>query len=134
MPASAYQSINSIFLQMGRWDAALKDYRRVVELRKDRGGPAYGEALSEWGYGMLKTGEKSRGVTQMEEGLELLKSGLPSGFQVRATRKLAEGYARCWKIGAALDLAAEAHDLALTIGAHDQIHSLQRLAKYLTKR
>lgn len=123
----------SIFLQTGRSDAALKDYRRLAELRKDRGGQAYGEALSEWGYAMLKTGEKRRGVTQMEEGLELLKVSPPSGFQIRAMRKLAEGYVRCWKIGAALDLAVEAHDLALTIGAHDQIHSLQRLAMRLKK-
>jgi len=121
----------SILLQMGRPDAALTDYRRVVELRKDRGGTAYGEALSQCGYALLKTGQKQRGVTQMEEGLELLKSGQPSGFQVRAMRKLAEGYARSWKFSAALDLDAEAYDLALTIGAHDQIHTVERLARRL---
>ncbi len=124
----------SIFLRMGHADAALADYQRVAELREGRGGPSYGEALSEWGYAMLKTGDKHRGITQMGKGLELLRAGQPSGFQVRAMRKLAEGYARCWKVAAALDLASEAHDLARRIGAHDQIHPLQRLAKYVTKQ
>lgn len=124
----------SILLRMGHSDAALKDYRHVAELRKGHGEPAYGEALSEWGYALMKTGERHQGVVQMERGLELLKSSSPSGFQIRAMRKLAEGYARCWKISAALTLASEAYDLAEGIGARDQIHSLQRLANYLVKK
>jgi tetratricopeptide (TPR) repeat protein len=124
----------SIFLRTGRAAAALEDYERVAELRRESGGPAYGEALSEWGYGMLGTKKKTKGVTKMEEGLELLRSAPPSGFQVRAMKKLAEGYARSWKLGAALDLVAEAVDVAEAIGARDQIRTLERLARYLTKR
>lgn len=121
----------SILLRMKRSDEGLKDYERVAENRKERGGQPYGEALNEWGYALLKTGKKSQGVARMEAGVELLKAGPPSGFQVRAMRKLAEGYTRCLKFRAALDVAAKAHDLAVKIGTHDQIDFLDRFAKRL---
>jgi tetratricopeptide (TPR) repeat protein len=121
----------SILLRMQRLDAALHDYQRVAENRKERGGQAYGEALNEWGYALLKRGEKRQGIELMEAGLEFLQNGKPSGFRVRAMRKLAEGYARCWKFRLALDLAAEAHEVAVAIGAYDQIRLLERFARYL---
>ncbi len=123
----------SIFLQLGHEDAALKDYQLVAERRKDQGGLAYGQALSEWGYALVKTGNKQDGVAYMEQGLDLLNASPKSDFRVRAMRKLAEGYARCLKIKAALDLATETHDLAIRIGTYDQIGPLERFAKTLDK-
>jgi tetratricopeptide (TPR) repeat protein len=124
----------SILLQLGRTDAALNDFRAVVDARREQGGPAYGEALSEFGYAMLRAGQPKRGLEKMEKGLELLQLGPPSGFQVRAMRKLALGYARCWKPVAALDLAADAYGVAEEIGAYDQMRQLGRLFAYLHKR
>lgn len=123
----------SIHLQMGHSDAALSDYARVVDLRKVRGGPAYGEALSELGFALLLAGHRAKGLDHMEEGLSLLKAAPASGFQVRAMRKLAAGYARCGKFGAALDTAAQAHDLADELGTRDQVGTLERFAKRLER-
>ena len=123
----------SIHLRMGRKDAALVDYRRVAELRREKGRASYGDALSELGYAQFLAGERTQGLTRMEEGLLILKSAPPSGFQVRAMRKLAVGYARCMKFGSALDLAVQAHDLAAALGAHDQIRTLERLAKHIDR-
>ncbi len=119
----------SIHLRLGRKEAALADYERVAERRRDQGGASYGEALSELGYAEVMAGEKAKGLARMEEGLLLLKAAPPSGFMVRAMRKLAVGYALCMKPGAALDMAVQAHDLALELGAYDQIRTLERLAK-----
>jgi tetratricopeptide (TPR) repeat protein len=123
----------SILLGMKRFEEALKDYERVAKNRKEFGGQAYGEGLSEWGYALLKTRKKSEGVARMEAGMELLKAGSPSGFQVRALRKLAEGYLRCGEIRAALDCAVEAHEVAVKIGAYDQIGFLERFAKKIKR-
>ena len=102
----------SIYREMGRLDAALKDYGKVAEARRERGGGVYGEALSELGYAMVLSGKSQRGIPLLEQGLDLLRAEPPSGFQIRAMRKLAVGYARRGKFLAALDLAVEAHDLA----------------------
>lgn len=121
----------SIRLQMGQIDAALQDYQAVAERRRDRGTEAYGQALNEWGYALVKAGQRRLGMAHMEEGLDLLRSGPPSGFQIRAMRKLAVGNARNGKIFRALDLIVEANAVAERIGAHDQINALQRLAAKL---
>jgi hypothetical protein len=123
----------SIYREMGRMDAALADYTQVAEARREQGGPAYGEALSELGYAALLAGDRRRGVELMEQGLERLRAGPMSGFRIRAIRKLAVGYARRGKISAAVDLAVEAHDAAVVTGAHDQIRGLEKLAKHLDR-
>lgn len=123
----------SIYRELGRLDAALADYEKVTEARRDLGGGAYGEALSELGHALLLSGKTRSGITLMEEGLELLCKEPPSGFRIRAMRKLATGYARRGRLIGAMDLAVAAHDLALEMGAHDQIRRLERLAKWLDK-
>lgn len=123
----------SILRELGRLDAALRDYRKVEEARRERGGTVHGEALSELGYAMLLAGDSKGGVPLMERGLDLLRAGPASGFQIRAMRKLALGYARRGRLSGALDLAIEAHDLAVATGACDQIRSLERLAKNLDR-
>lgn len=64
----------------------------------------------------------------MERGLELLRSLPASGFTIRATRKLAVGYARTFQPRRALELLADAHEMATKIGALDQIHKAERIA------
>ncbi|UYN97538.1 MAG: hypothetical protein KIT25_11615 [Enhydrobacter sp.] len=121
----------SIHLRLHRTEAAIADYRRVAELRSEMGGASYGDALSELGHALVMAGNWRDGISTMEQGRELLRLEPPSGFAVRATRKLAAGYARTLRLGRALELAAEAHDMASTIGALDQIHGAERLAARL---
>ena len=119
----------SILLKMNRHEAALSDYEYVIERSRECGDPPLGEVLSESGYAMLRSGDKRRGVSRMEEGLELLEISPQLASRVRAMRKLAEGYFQCGKIGQAIELAGKAYDLAFTIGAYDQIGPLERIAR-----
>jgi tetratricopeptide (TPR) repeat protein len=128
---------SSIHLRLGNMDAAIRGYQRVAEIRKIEGGGAYGEALSELGYALLLTGEGREGIRLMENGLSLLEQQpvdkMEPGFRIRATRKLAVGYARRGRPVKALELACRAHDLAVRAGARDQIRTLEHFAKRLDR-
>jgi hypothetical protein len=100
----------------------------VVGQVREKGGAAYGDALCELGYAEMLNGDRRLGVDRMERGLELLKAAPASGFTIRAMRKLALGYSRRGRLGRALDLSVEAYNLAMEIGAYDQIRRLERLA------
>ncbi len=76
----------------------------------------------------MLNGNSRQGVDFMEHGLELLNGEPPSGFTIRAMRKLAIGYARRGRFGKAIDLSSGAYDLAMKLGAYDQIRQLERLA------
>jgi len=84
----------SIYRSIGNLDAAIKDCQAVVTERQVKGGATYGEALSELGFAQMLNGNSRQGVDFMEHGLELLNGEPPSGFTIRAMRKLAIGYAR----------------------------------------
>jgi len=127
-PAGYLAIRGSIYREMGLREAALADYSRVAELRRDLGDASYGEALSELGYAFVRFSDLRRGIALMEQGVALLSKVPASGFRVRAIRKLAVGYARCGKLPSALDCAVEAHAMATQIGALDQIRTLDRLA------
>lgn len=129
-----YAVRGSVFLQIGRIDAALKDYQYVAGLRRSQGGQSYGDALCEWGYAQVKAGQRRQGVENLEKGVELLFAGPPTGFRIRAMRKLAIGYCYTLKIRNALEMAANAHDLAIQMGAFDQIGSVERIAALLAGR
>ena len=118
----------SIYREMGLKEASIRDYQRVVDLRRERDDASYGEALSELGYAYVRFGNPRQGVALMEQGLECLNRVPASGFHVRAIRKLAIGYARCRKFASALDRAVEAHDMAEKLGTLDQIRTVERLA------
>jgi hypothetical protein len=60
-----------------------------------------------------------------------MKNDPRPGFEIRATRKLAVGYARSLNLPRAIDYAVMAYDKAVEVGAHDQISRLERLAKKL---
>jgi hypothetical protein len=83
---------NAFFLRSS--PAAIRDYEFVMGGVREKGGAAYGDALCELGYAEMLNGEGRLGVNRMEQGLELLKAAPPSGFTIRAVRKLALGYTR----------------------------------------
>ena len=118
----------SIYRSTGKLDAAIKDYETVAAQARETGGPAYGEALSELGFAQMLNGNGRQGLDFMENGLELMRGEPASGFTVRAMRKLAIGHARRARFGRALDLSSQAYDLAMQLGAYDQIRRLERLA------
>jgi tetratricopeptide (TPR) repeat protein len=124
----------SIYRSTGNLDAAVNDYQAVVLQTREKGPSAYGDALSELGYAQMLKGNVRQGICHMEEGLELLNKEQASGFTIRAMRKLALGYARRGAFVRALDLSASAYDLAMELGAYDQIRRLERLAHRLDRR
>ena len=99
------------------YTSALADYRKVVDYKRESGGAAYGQALSEEGYALVLAGQRRKGLALMEEGVQLMRRERPSGFLVRAIRKLAIGYAARGRFLVALDLAKEAYDVATSTGA-----------------
>jgi hypothetical protein len=119
---------------MGHLSAAIADYATVAESRREQGGVAYGEALNELGYAQMLNWNMKQGISSMERGLELLNQQPPSGFTIRAMRKLALGYARGGRLLSAADLSVAAYDLAFKLGAYDQIGRLERLAHHFDRR
>ena len=123
----------SIHLRLGNVAAALSDYEQVARLRAPLQDASYGEALSELGHGQFTAGRTREGLENLERGLDLLRRAPPSGFRIRAARKLAVACARSMKPLAALDLAVEAYDTAQSIGAMDQVSRLERIAKRIDR-
>ena len=84
----------SIELAQGNTDTAISDYRNVLSLRRDAGeGPGrIGEAQSELGFAQFRAWDVKEGFRNLEDGVDLLGRGSPSGFLVRAKRKLGLAY------------------------------------------
>lgn len=109
----------------------IEDYKHVVELREgveNASSAAIGEAKSELGFALVFAGERHRGIACMEEGIALFESDRPSGFFVRAKRKLGRAYIRAGAPRQALSTLAEAHEMATKYGMMDQISRIDRLA------
>ena len=123
----------SIYRQLGEPGAAIADYETVAARRRNEGGPAYGEALSELGFGLVRNWKMKQGIAYMERGLDLLNQAPPDGFTLRAMRKLALGYAQAGSIARAVDLASATYELATKIRAYDQIGRLERLSHALDR-
>uniref|UniRef100_UPI0035CC2E28 DUF4062 domain-containing protein n=1 Tax=uncultured Bradyrhizobium sp. TaxID=199684 RepID=UPI0035CC2E28 len=90
-PANAITIRGSIYRRMGHLTAAIADYNFVAESKREEGGAAYGGALSELGFAETLNRNLKKGISHMEEGLELLKQQPADGFTIRAMRKLAYG-------------------------------------------
>lgn len=127
VPSHAMAIRASIYREMGNLPAALEQFKLVCELRRDEGA-GFGEAQNEYGFALWQSGRRSEGLTLMEEGLSM--ETRPE-FRIRASKKVALGYARSGHLMKALDLAVAAHDTASEIGAYDQIRPLERLAKQI---
>lgn len=125
VPSHAMAIRGSIYREMGNMPAALAEFERVCELRKDEGA-GFGEAQNEYGFALWQSGRRHEGLMLMEEGLA---KETRTGFWIRGARKLALAHARAGHPNRALDLAVAAHDKAVEIGAYDQIRPLERMAK-----
>ncbi len=123
----------SIRLRLGDSPGAIGDYEEVAHAREHLRPGVYGEALSELGYALLLAGDKREGMRKMEMGVDLLRQDPRKGFDVRATKKLAVGFARCFDLRRALDYLALAYDMAEKSDALDQIGRIERLAKALDR-
>lgn len=118
-----YAIRGSIHRQLGRFFKAVDDYRTTLELREKSDAPEtqIGEALSELGFGYLFLGRWIKAVNCLERGSKMLEQTPPSGFLVRAKRKLAIAYRVTGRLTKARELKAEADRLAMSIKALDQM-------------
>jgi len=114
----------SIYRKRGAVWAAVRDYEEVLKQRQKAGSSdaAIGEAMSELGYGYLFELRCQRGLSLLEEGVQLLRNH-PSrlGFLIRATRKLAAAYAVTGNLRKARQTLQDARDLAKKHGVRDQV-------------
>jgi len=118
-----YAIRGSIHRQLGHFFKAVCDYRTTLYLREKSGAPEaqIGEALSELGFGYLFLGRWIKAVNCLERGVEMLEQTTPSGFLVRAKRKLAIAYRVTGRLSKARELKADADKLAISIKALDQM-------------
>lgn len=123
-PANLYAIRGSIYRQMGRFSAGIRDYEEVFRLRKLSGASEgrLGEALSELGFGYLFCLRLFKGRDLLKEGVMLLSQGdSRAGFLIRAKRKLAIAYALTGSLRMARQEREEARSLAEERGIYDQI-------------
>jgi hypothetical protein len=109
----------------------LLDYEATVRLREGEEAATdaeLGDARSELGFALVFDGQRERGLAEMEAGVALLERAGPSGFLVRAKRKLGRAYLRAFSPARALSTLEEAHDMALANGLLDQIDDIDRMA------
>ncbi|WGM39755.1 hypothetical protein [Caulobacter sp. NIBR1757] len=127
----------SILQAMGDRKSAIADYERTVDLRRNHEAAtpgSIGDALSELGFALVRSRQTRRGLDLMEEGVALLESEPPSGFLVRAKRKLGRAYLMAGAPLLALDTLSDAHELATRYAMLDQISQIDRLAGRINRR
>ena len=115
---------------------AIEDYRMVVALRtgsEQASNDDIGQAKTEFGFALVMAGRRTEGLMEMEEGIQLFE-GQPTGFLIRAQRKLGRAYIRAGAPRRALDMLATAHDNAERTGALDQVSQIDKLASWLARR
>ena len=91
-----------------------------------------GQAKTELGFAMVFAGKRAEGISELEEGISLF-SGDPSGFLIRAQRKLGRAYIRVGAPKMAIDTLSSAYENAISIGALDQISKIDRAANLLSR-
>ena len=115
---------------------AIEDYRRVVDLRRGSehaSQQAIAEGMTELGFALVFAGRRSEGLRLMEDGIALF-ADRPTGFLVRAQRKLGRAYLRAGSPLLALDTLSEAHKNAVITGSLDQLSQIDRLAANVSAR
>lgn len=73
-------------------------------------------------------------MRNLEEGVELLGKEKPSGFLVRAKRKLAFAYLAKGAVGSARSELVTAFRIATELGLHDQITPTMRWAERISRK
>jgi len=132
--ANNYAQRGSVRFAQGDFPGAIADYRRVIDLRRSEGAPAddIGQAMSELGFALVFNGSRSEGLKLMEDGLSLFDDR-PTGFLVRAQRKLGRAYLRAAAPIRAIEMLSKARANAEIIGANDQIQQIDRVASWIGK-
>jgi len=126
----------SVRAAQGDAQGAIDDYRRVVELRRgseQASDEQVAEGLTELGFALVFAGDGAEGLKLMEEGMNLFR-GPPTGFLVRAQRKLGRAYIRAGAPKRALETLELAHDTAIATGSMDQISRIDQLAAAISKQ
>ncbi|MEA3043158.1 MAG: hypothetical protein QOH47_996 [Sphingomonadales bacterium] len=122
----------SVYWQLGRRAEAVDDYERVVQLcEQSSAAPAtLGSAKAELGFALVRSrGTRRRGLSLLQDGVDLGSSGKPDGFLVRAKRKLGYGYFLAGAPRRAMAELVDAYDMAADHGLFDQISKIERAAK-----
>jgi hypothetical protein len=125
----------SVRWAQGDHHGAIDDYRRVVDLRtgaEHASNDDIGQARTELGFALVFAGRRSEGMHEMEEGINLF-SGEPTGFLVRAQRKLGRAYVRAGALHMAIAILSRAYENAVAIGALDQVSQIDRFANRLAQ-
>ena len=113
---------------------AITDYRQVLALRTGAENALkhdIGQAKTELGFALVFAGRRAEGLKEMEEGIELFGDE-PTGFLIRAQRKLGRAYLRAGSPQRALGVLALAYDNALATGALDQVSQIDEIAHHLS--
>ena len=112
----------SIYLQLRRTASAVRDYETVLKLREQANDtPArIGEAMSELGFGYLMQRKYKQAIGMLANGVQML-APKPSGFLVRAKKKLALAYLVTGRLRLAAREAGEARAMAADLAMFDQI-------------
>lgn len=116
----------SILLHLGAPAAAVRDYEKMHRLRVESG-ERLGEAEVELGMGYLWVRRVRDAEKLLESGVERLRKEPPSGFTVRALRKLSLFYTVTLRWQRSREVLAEAHGLATKLGLQDQIDQIRRM-------
>jgi hypothetical protein len=115
---------------------AIEDYQKVVALRtgaEQASDDDIGQAKTELGFALVFAGRRAEGLKEMEDGIRKF-GGKPTGFLIRAQRKLGRAYIRAGSPLRALDVLAEAYDNAMATGALDQLSQIDKIARRLSRK
>jgi tetratricopeptide (TPR) repeat protein len=126
----------SVKAAQGDKAGAIEDYRRVVALRtgeEQASDDDIGQAKTELGFALVFAGRRAEGLKEMEDGIRKF-GGKPTGFLIRAQRKLGRAYIRAGSPLRALDILAQAHDNAKATGALDQLSQIDKIARRLSRK
>lgn len=132
--AGNYAQRGSVRYAQGDYIGGIADYRRVVELRRKEGASAddIGQAMTELGFALVFNGNRGEGLKLMEDGLMFFE-GKPTGFLIRAQRKLGRAYLRAGSPIRAIEMLSKARANAEATGAMDQIQQIDHIASRIRK-
>jgi hypothetical protein len=121
-----YCVAGSIFFQNKSVFAAVRSYERARNaFARIRPESEMGDVLSELGFAYCFSGSFVRGRRLLEHGVKLLDAKGPSGFLIRARRKLSIVYKLSGKFSAAADQKRRAIEMAKELKMFDQLSQLQ---------
>lgn len=116
----------SIFFQNKSVFAAVRSYERAREaFARIRPESEMGDVLSELGFAYCFSGAFFKGRRLLEHGVKLLEAKGPSGFEIRARRKLSIVYKLSGRFSAAATQKRKALEMAKKLKMFDQLSQLE---------